>query len=352
MDKQNLQLGNINLDTWNFSAFYMQNTMLNALNQEGKGFPYYEDFRFATTFAAEDLFEEIVKATDLKAARDSSNKVIYANDNLVCQAVSYSTIRNTSFHFSIIAKSKSEIIGFRELVEGIAGDRIITRPMISINWYFLNNKNELNHAFIEELADPPVLDEAYPFISNGVYSFIDEYLSSSETILVLQGPPGTGKTRFIRAVLASISEKVGRNAEAMITSDFKVLDSDEIFIDFITGSEDVFIVEDSDHLLTSRGSGNELVHKFLNVSDGVIQGQGRKIIFSTNLPNVNDIDDAILRPGRCFDHIQFRYLDQNEAHRLYQRLNTEVRPSEHLLRKKAFSVAEIYKRVSKQLVEA
>jgi ATP-dependent 26S proteasome regulatory subunit len=26
----------------------------------------------------------------------------------------------------------------------------------------------------------------------------------------------------------------------------------------------------------------------------------RKIIFSTNLPNVGDLDDALVRPGRCF----------------------------------------------------
>jgi ATP-dependent 26S proteasome regulatory subunit len=35
-------------------------------------------------------------------------------------------------------------------------------------------------------------------------------------------------------------------------------------------------------------------------ADGVGRAQGRKIIFTTNLRNVHDIDSALLRPGRCF----------------------------------------------------
>ena len=325
--------------------------MLDGLNQEGQAFPYYEEFRFAITSTAEYLFEEITNRSDLKTARDTSNKALYIGNDLMCHAASYRTIRYTTFHFSVVSKNKDAIRSFRNLVEEIAGDQIITQPMISINWYFLNNKGDLNNAYIEELADPPLLEEAYPFLPKNVYQFIEDYLTSNETILVLQGPPGTGKTRFIRAILASITEKVGRNAEAMFTSDFNALENDEIFIDFITGSEDIFIVEDSDHLLTSRGSGNRLIHKFLNVSDGLIQGQGRKIIFSTNLPNVNDIDDAILRPGRCFDHIQFRNLDRNETFKLCERLDISEHTSERLLNKKTFSVAEIYKLFNNQPIE-
>jgi hypothetical protein len=29
----------------------------------------------------------------------------------------------------------------------------------------------------------------------------------------------------------------------------------------------------------------------------VVRSQGRKIIFSTNLPNVGDLDEALIRPG-------------------------------------------------------
>jgi ATP-dependent 26S proteasome regulatory subunit len=59
-------------------------------------------------------------------------------------------------------------------------------------------------------------------------------------------------------------------------------------------------------LLKPRADGNEHLHRFLTIADGVVRSQGRKIIFSTNLPNVGDLDDALIRPGRCFARIHVR----------------------------------------------
>jgi ATP-dependent 26S proteasome regulatory subunit len=49
------------------------------------------------------------------------------------------------------------------------------------------------------------------------------------------------------------------------------------------------------------------------IADGVVRAQNRKIIFTTNLPNIGSIDDALLRPGRCFATIQMRQLSGKEA---------------------------------------
>ena len=151
-------------------------------------------------------------------------------------------------------------------------------------------------------------DRAYPEIKGGVRNFIRSYLEARETVLVLQGPPGTGKTRLIRAILGEMSRRKGEQAKALYTGDMKALASDELFVKFITGHEEAFIVEDADHLLKPRADGNEHLHRFLTIADGVVRSQGRKIIFSTNLPNVGDLDAALIRPGRCFAHIHVRTL--------------------------------------------
>jgi hypothetical protein len=96
----------------------------------------------------------------------------------------------------------------------------------------------------------------------------------------------------------------------------KALASDEIFVRFITGTHDAFVVEDADHLLKPRADGNEHLHRFLTIADGVVRSQGRKIIFSTNLPNVGDLDDALIRPGRCFARLHVRTLTPAEAQAL------------------------------------
>src|SRR5581483_248061 len=62
------------------------------------------------------------------------------------------------------------------------------------------------------------------------------------------------------------------------------------------------------------------LHRFLAIADGVVRAQGRKIIFTTNLPNVGDLDDALLRPGRCFAAIHARSLTPPEASKLIAKL--------------------------------
>lgn len=106
----------------------------------------------------------------------------------------------------------------------------------------------------------------------------------------------------------------------MYTGDTRAFESDNIFVSFITGSHDAFVVEDADHLLTSRSSGNLDLHRFLAIADGVVRAQGRKILFTTNLPNVHDIDPALMRPGRCFATLHTRSLTPAEGSRLIARL--------------------------------
>jgi hypothetical protein len=72
--------------------------------------------------------------------------------------------------------------------------------------------------------------------------------------------------------------------------------------------------------LTARASGNQDLHRFLAIADGVVRAQGRKILFTTNLPNVGDIDEALLRPGRCFATVHTRSLTREEGARLAARL--------------------------------
>ena len=51
-----------------------------------------------------------------------------------------------------------------------------------------------------------------------------------------------------------------------------------------------------------------------------MRSQGRKIIFSTNLPNVGDLDEALIRPGRCFARIHVRNLTAAEAQALAEEI--------------------------------
>jgi energy-coupling factor transporter ATP-binding protein EcfA2 len=139
-------------------------------------------------------------------------------------------------------------------------------------------------------------------------------------VLILLGPPGTGKTRLVRAILGAISRRKGDSAEVLYTADKAVLKSDNIFVDFVTGTHDAFVIEDADYLLQPRTEGNADLHRFLMVADGVVRSTGRKLVFTTNVPNAGAIDEALLRPGRCFAAVNVRRLSREEGGRLALRL--------------------------------
>jgi hypothetical protein len=224
----------------------------------------------------------------------------------------------------------------------------ITDIGFCLNWRFLDGKGEINRASTDETEGEALRDEAYPAIAP-VGEFIEEYLSDPEAVLVLQGSPGTGKTRLIRAILAAISRRQGNATEVLYTGDAALLDRDEVFLEFITNSYSAFVIEDADHLLKPRSGGNQSLHRFLNIADGIASAHGKKIIFSTNLPNIHDIDEALVRPGRCFAHLYLEELPVSDAIALLARLCRDT-PERHAVAlallnvsaRKSLSVAEVY----------
>lgn len=153
----------------------------------------------------------------------------------------------------------------------------------------------------------PALQAAYPWLLKPVLEYIDDYINSDASVLILIGPPGTGKTTFIKNLI----HRAGGNAK--VAYDEKILAADDFFAEFVESESNFLILEDADNFLDSRQDGNSMMHKFLNLSDGLISAADKKLVFSTNLPNVSDIDSALLRNGRCYDVIQFRPLTRSEA---------------------------------------
>jgi SpoVK/Ycf46/Vps4 family AAA+-type ATPase len=114
-----------------------------------------------------------------------------------------------------------------------------------------------------------------------------------------------------------MSVRKGENALVCYTSDTALLESDLFLMQFIKGNADALVMEDADHILQPRSNGNSNLHRLLVVADGVARAKGRKLIFSTNLPNLGDLDDALLRPGRCYARVVLPELTSAQAERFF-----------------------------------
>jgi len=185
--------------------------------------------------------------------------------------------------------------------------------------YWINWAYSTSHGTdYKPLSFPPlkIVDSGYPNIDISVKDYIKAYLNSKSSILILIGPPGTGKSSLIKSIIMEAYNRIEYTMDeplCTITYDEKVFHDESFFIDFINNSSNILIVEDADLLLSNRVDGNDVMQKFLNVSDGLVTLPNKKIIFSTNLSNVNDIDSALYRPGRCFDVLPFRALNYDES---------------------------------------
>jgi ATPase family associated with various cellular activities (AAA) len=292
------------------------------LARAGKGrasFPVYRELRFSARMELEALFDLLALSGDWQAERIDAYQTILESPanvqggDLLISLEGRRKQDYCSLWTNIWADTPEAAEAAKARILELVGNLRITEPMFAVDWFFLTGRGNLENVAIEEKVDAPLNDLAYPEIHESVATFVTRFLDANETVLVLQGPPGTGKSRLIRAILGEMSRRKGEHARAMYTGDKRAMENDEIFVRFITGWEDAFVIEDADHLLRPRCDGNDHVHRFLTIADGVVRSQGRKIIFSTNLPNVGDLDDALIRPGRCFARVYVRELVEAEA---------------------------------------
>lgn len=294
---------------------------LRAFNRAPACYPIHRVVRCAARGTVADLFDDLALRTGLAAQRFDTGALLLDGPGAFVTLNGRPKARYASCTFTFWTDTRERARTLEELLLGVVGDRRMKEETFTMDWRFSGGRGYTTGASFEELADPALLDEAYPALGEPVTRFIERYLAAPESILILQGPPGTGKTRLVRAILAAISRRKGASAKVLYTADRRALESDRIFLQFITGEHDAFVIEDADHILTSRSSGNEDVHRFLAVADGVVRAQGRKILFTTNLPNVHDIDDALLRPGRCFGNVRTRALSRPEAMSILRRFH-------------------------------
>ena len=288
-----------------------------------------------------------------------NSEVFFSQEDISLRIVLFSGAQQILVQFVIFFEQKymsirirvysREILSLNKAIKKIENEfytsfKEYKSPSVGIDWYFQSVRGLSSVFFLENIVDT-FFCSAYPFINKGeIDTYINEYLRSSDRILFLIGPPGTGKTRFIRYIMKKMGERDLKRPEIHYTSDQSILNDDSFFISFLEKSSSLskhttLVLEDADFNLISRKSGNVFMQKLLSSSDGLIQSSNSKIIISTNLSHVNDVDEALLREGRCFDIIKFRKLNTEEGEIFLSDLTGE----RHFDLTEDYTLAELYR---------
>ena len=339
-----------NTELYDIAGAVVRARAVRACDLATASLPVYRLLRWSVRRKVIDLFDDLAIDVGFSAQRIGAGTALLSAPGLFISASGHDKGSYCSCVFQLWAESPRRAEEAALRLESIAGQLRLRDETFVIDWHFCAANGTLSNASFEEVANDVLLDEAYPSLGTSVGDFVEGYLAAPDSVLILLGPPGGGKTRLVREILAGISRRKGENAEVMYTTDKRALASDELFVQFITGSHDALVLEDIDHLLEARTSGNEEMHRFLAIADGIARAQGRKIIFTTNLPNVSDIDPALTRPGRCYAVKTLRGLDLAEAQRLAQRIcgddldrTAKVRVKLTEAGARSYSVAQVYR---------
>ncbi|KAK7282536.1 hypothetical protein RIF29_11401 [Crotalaria pallida] len=153
-------------------------------------------------------------------------------------------------------------------------------------------------------------------LKNKVKSDLEQFLKSKQYYhrlgrvwkrsYLLYGSSGTGKSSFIAAMAKFLNYDVYDIDISKVTdgSDWKTLLMQ-------TTSKSMIVIEDLDRLLSNKSTAvNVSLSSVLNFMDGVVSccGEERVMVFTMN-GSKEDLDEAVLRPGRVDVHIHFPLCD-------------------------------------------
>jgi hypothetical protein len=160
-----------------------------------------------------------------------------------------------------------------------------------------------------------------PDILTWITRFGEKTLARAGVLTIFDGPPGTGKTSLITQMIWRLDQT--HVFYSLPVSQDSALSSPEM-VPFWqkqnTRHADrvkVIVLEDAERLLWRRdGDNREAVSSLLNIADGLMGRMLRLHVICSVNARMEDLDPAILRPGRLMNHRRFNPLTREAAERV------------------------------------
>jgi hypothetical protein len=174
--------------------------------------------------------------------------------------------------------------------------------------FFFHAKGSIETSLIVVANDElgTVIPELYADIDS--VKLLDAFGASASTTMILLGDPGVGKTSFIRLMLKS-----GRYSRVAYIKGSEIAANQQTWAKLARTQYDLVIFDDMDTELDGR---TPFVSNLLSFSDGIFC-KSSKMLITTN-QNTTDIDEALMRPGRCFDVLKLHNLSQTKAFNVWE----------------------------------
>lgn len=290
-----------------------------------------EDLEKAINRLFDFLSSKKVKDTDrsdtkiLKNCNFSSNMftavIVFTLENILVQLQVAPGLRETMTQFTVMGTDDNHPLWVilrdhcNDYIQPVAirKDEINIIMVQSGEFYLkaiplVNHNQEFSYDFYNQDFEP---------VSKRV---VEALQSHNESGLVLfHGNPGTGKTSFLKYLLHTINRK----KLIYLPPDLIESLSSPSFMSFLLSqaSNSILLIEDAENVLKHRqAGGNQSVSNILNISDGILGDILRLQIVCTFNSKLEEIDQALLRPGRLVAEYRFEKLTTTKTAFLMNKL--------------------------------
>ena len=183
-------------------------------------------------------------------------------------------------------------------------EKVITRKKRDMDTIYLPKKDK-------EL----IINDINKFLEPETKALYDSLGRTHKRVYMLEGVPGSGKTSFIAALASLIDYDI-----ATITFTDKVTDGTLMRLIKNIPEKTFLVLEDIDVLFTDRkkndGHKNQVTFSgILNSLDGITTKDGFICFMTTNYKN--QLDSALLRPGRIDKQLEFKHANKEQIHTIF-----------------------------------
>ena len=178
------------------------------------------------------------------------------------------------------------------------------------------------------------IDENYNDDIKPVLEDVKKFLNERKSgLILLRGIVGTGKTNLIRHLITTFPKNY-----VLVTNTLASHLASPEFISFMLDHKNsVFILEDCEQILMARDQNiSSAIANILNMSDGLMSDIFNVKFICTFNADIDKIDDAILRKGRCFANYEFKPLCKEKTKALLEKQNIHIDDPQPM------TLAEIY----------
>lgn len=272
-----------------------------------------DDFQSVIVIEAPPLREDLLLDQSLWAG---PNGVIYIQGQSGLRGDVASALRVTTTKREL---AKRYLDWWEKQPDEIATDRI---SHARVGGVFIGNRGAPELRDFNEPIGWPLERANYDARTLFFYDTVKRELPSptpAGRLVILDGPPGTGKTYLLRALVHDLADKLrfiylpaGMVDQLDGPSMLSLLEDDHSEV------PKVFIIEDADECLVSRGPDNmSSIRNLLNYCDGFLGAMlNIRIVATTNSGHIgrtDKTDQALLRPGRLLERATVGPLPQEQA---------------------------------------